>query len=69
MEEKKIAEIIDLCVDILAHDSLDYEVNIDGNGCNAFECANVAYEVLKLLEIKKEQYLPLVDQRILEIEE
>lgn len=48
MDEK----LIDLCVDIYAHDELDYEINLCGNGKNAFECCGVADCILDILGIE-----------------
>ena len=51
MKEK----IIELCVDILAHSSLDYEITLCGNGYNAFECEGVALELLDILGMSYEE--------------
>jgi len=49
MKEK----ILELCVDIYAHDQLDWEITLCGNGCNAFECSGVANEMLEIMGIEK----------------
>lgn len=56
-------EIIKLCVDVLAHSELDWEINIGGNGYNAFECSGLAREILSILKAEVD-----VSTRVQELE-
>ena len=44
--EKRLDE---LCISIIAHCRLDYEITISGNGTNPSEAANVAYAILDIV--------------------
>ena len=52
--EEQLKEVYNLCVDVEAHCRLDYEITIDGNGCNACEASYVTYEIVKLLGFDNE---------------
>lgn len=51
MKEQKnvINELENLCVEIFAHASLDWEITLSGNGTNPCEATNVALEILDII--------------------
>ena len=62
-------KIIELCVDIFAHSSLDYEITLCGNGCNAFECEGVALKLLDILGMSYEDIKDRVAEQAKKLEE
>jgi len=50
MEELR-KKVLDLCIDIYAHDQLDYEITLCGNVYIAFECSGVADKLLEILGV------------------
>ena len=48
----------ELCIEIFAHNQLDCEVTLCGNGTNSAEASNVAMEILEILGI---EYKDLAD--------
>jgi hypothetical protein len=65
MEEK----LLDLCVNIFAHDELGYEITLRGNGCNSSECCGTANEILHILGKSYSDIEDLVNRKMDEIEE
>ena len=65
MKEK----ILGLCIDIFAHDECEYEITLQGNGANAFECSFVAHELLALLDVEYEEIEARVQKRVTELRE
>lgn len=68
MEETLEDKLLTLCIDILAHSARDYEITLQGNGYNAFECEGVAFEILDMLGIKNDDIDERVKNRMSELQ-
>jgi hypothetical protein len=56
MNNEKIEELKQLHYDISMASEFDFEVTIQGNGCNAFEVSPCIKEVFRILEIPEPIY-------------
>ncbi|EKD53265.1 MAG: hypothetical protein ACD_61C00089G0006 [uncultured bacterium] len=71
MDDEMREKLIALCVDIYAHDQLDWEITLAGNGTNAFEASRVANKILEILGIEEEgeEFQALLAKRVRELKE
>lgn len=56
-------QVIEFCVDVLAHADQDMEITINGNGYQGFELAGLAEKILGLLGLTDEQVRDAVYRR------
>ncbi len=57
-------KIKELCVEIFAHNQLDCEITLCGNGTNSAEASNVAMELLDILGIEYNDLTDAIDKMV-----
>lgn len=68
MNNKIKQELLDLCIDVYAHANLDWEITLCGNGVNSFENTGTVNEILRILEIERdEEFNEKVEDRMIKL--
>ena len=62
-------KILDLCINIFAHNECDFEITLQGNGASSFEGSYVAWELLDILDVEYEEIEARVQKRIVELQD
>jgi hypothetical protein len=69
MDEKEREKLIDLCVDIFAHEEMEQEIVLCGKETYATEASKVAKVILRILKVSRRSIQSLIMNRAEELSE